>query len=111
MADPSLTVECKNSMLEPIRRVIDSALPTKVKEFELAPPPQPIPFLGAKTQEDLRLEALLHQSNQDIQNWSRSHPSQVTLSSPENPLQGLTQEEYYAFKYVFYECAQVYVPH
>ena len=98
MADPSLTVECKNSMLEPFRRVIDSALPTRVGEFETAPPPQPIPFIGAKSPEDLRLEALLKQSNQDIQNWSRSHPSQVTLGSPENPLLGLTQEEFYTFK-------------
>ena len=179
----SLTVECKNSMLDPIRRVIDSALPTRgwscydknwtksycrshhsaefyqfdckysaaygnlsvkkvnesltqsllfspemsfnlksshlskftsnrrakkylnlcrikktVDEFEGAPPPQPTPFAGDKSPDDLRLEALLRHSNNEIANWARSHPSQVTLGSPENPLLGLTREEYYAYK-------------
>ena len=69
-----------------------------VDEFEGAPPPQPTPFAGDKSPDDLRLEALLRHSNNEIANWARSHPSQVTLGSPENPLLGLTREEYYAYK-------------
>ena len=96
--NPPTSGEFQNSMLVPFQRVIDSALPTRVDEFQGAPPPQPTPFLTDKTPEDLRLEALLRQSNQDIENWARSHPSQVTLGSAENPLLGLTQEEFYAYK-------------
>ena len=91
------TIESKNSMLEPFRRVIESVLPTNVDEFRAPSPPQLTPFQFTDPEDD-RLKRLMRESNKDIAKWSSSYPSQVTINSPENPLLGLSQEEFSALQ-------------
>lgn len=78
--DPStLAVVGTNSMIEPIRRVIDSSLPTT-----LQPDPTSInPHFAS----DIQAE--------NIEKYAKPYPTDV---STENPLLGLTPQEYLALK-------------
>ena len=94
-----LIVHDQNTMLEPIRRAVESAIPTTVDQFDGAPPYRANPF-QVKNPEDQRLETLLKESNNEMAKWNKEYPSQVTINSPENPLLGLREDEYYALKCV-----------
>lgn len=82
--DPStLAVVGTNSMIEPIQRVIDSAIPTQ--------PPKEVPDYAQDLDGDVK--KIINTS--DIGRFARPLPHDVSL---DNPLVGLTPQEYLAFK-------------
>ena len=82
--DPStLAVVGTNSMIEPIRRVVDSAINTHA----IQEPPEYAQDLNSDVQRVINA--------QDLGRFSRPFPTHVSL---ENPLLGLTPQEYIAFK-------------
>jgi len=82
--DPStLAVVGTNSMIEPIRRVVDSAIPTQ-------PSQEPPDYKEALDQDVDRVV-----NATDLGKFARPYP---TYASLENPLIGLTPQEYQSFK-------------
>ena len=82
--DPaSLAVVGTNSMIEPIQRVIDSAVP-------LQPSYEPPEYA-----QDLNEDVNRVINNSDIGKYAKPYPQDVSL---ENPLLGLTPQEYLAYK-------------
>ena len=86
--DPStLAVVGTNSMIEPIRRVVDSAIPTKAS----AEPPE--------YNQDLDLDVDRVVNASDLGKYAKPYP---TYASLDNPLLGLTPQEFQSFKYVLH---------
>ena len=84
--DPStLAVVGTNSMIEPIRRVVDSAIPTQAS----AEPPE--------YNQDLDLDVDRVVNASDLGKYAKPYP---TYASLDNPLLGLTPQEFQSFKYV-----------
>jgi hypothetical protein len=82
--DPStLAVVGTNSMIEPIRRVIDSANPS----YPSHDPPA--------YADDLNGDVTRVVNSEDLGRFAKPYPTDVSL---ENPLLGLSPQEYIAFK-------------
>ena len=83
MEPRTLAVVGTNSMIEPIRRVIDSSIPTNASQ-------DPPDYAN-----DLNEDVSRIINSQDLGKFARPYPTDESL---ENPLLGLTSQEYLAFK-------------
>ena len=87
MEPSALAIVGTNSMIEPIRRVVDSSIPT----HPVQEPPE--------YAQDLDGDVCNVTNAQDLGKYSRPFPTDISL---ENPLLGLSPQEYLAFKWVMY---------